>query len=94
MKFIAFIKINEPYSDTIYANIPFIVSADLLDKKYSIRCIPLSDIKGDSCTIGVLEFLIPGTIDNINVGNHIQAYIGKDNIGYFIIKEIIEDENV
>ncbi len=91
MRIVVELKLNPSSMEKIGDGVPFIVTTKHNSEVYSVRCTAWTEPNGR--VFGWLDALVPEIFDEVQEEDEIQAYNGKDCIGFFVVKNIISEKS-
>lgn len=87
-----FVKVNlsDSYLHLIRVGVPFIVNTTISGNVHSIRCTPYTDEDG---LFAWVDALVPEALDKVQKGDVIPVHMGKEQLGYLVVQDIISEES-
>jgi hypothetical protein len=91
MRLVVELKLNPSSMEKVRDGVPFIVTTQYNSEVYSVRCSAWTE--PSNRMFGWLDALVPEIFDNVQIGDKVQAYDGKDCIGFFVVTNIISEKS-
>ena len=90
MRLFVKVNINDLYLHLVSVGVLFVVNTTIQGSVYSIRCTPYQDEDG---LFAWVDALVPEALDKVQKGDVINVHMGKKQLGYLIVQNIISEQS-